>query len=202
MNSLVEEDYAEASSKLWKDTVLPEVKSVDLCLNVASCDALPILVTVGKDEDDIKAKHKQLLPIAWNEQFAGQCLFASIKSSDDLRAIKGLDKKQAEGIYLVEPDPYGFTGNVLLKFGEDSKKNKDRLAKSLASYRPARKNQNAHKSFAVQMGLRWHTETPVTDQQFVRATERIWGEKYEHQPPNKNRDEKKSDSGGAKSKSK
>lgn len=184
MNTLVTSDYAGADRQLWKDQRVPAIKSVDLALNVASCDRLPLIMTVGRDAAAVEESQAKLLPLAWSDDFAGQFLFANATLEDDLRAVAGLDEGNLPGFYVVQPDDYGLSGKVLHRFANVEQAT-DKLRSIVDSYRVAAKNHGQHVRMGVQMGFRWQTETPVTDQQFVRATERLWGEKYEHKPKKK-----------------
>lgn len=186
MNELVEQDYVDAPRQRWSDPAIPAIKSLDLALNVASCDSIPVIVTVGRDPADVNALQAQLLPVAWNEEFGGQFIYADATMDKDLRSIVGLSDEQ-RGVYVVQPDAYGLSGKVLYRFDEHEDAGA-KLHEVLASYQATPKNHGQHVQLGAKMGFRWYTETPVTDQQFVRATERVWGEKYKHLPPPKSTD--------------
>lgn len=184
MRQLLQNKYHAAETQRWQNKSLPEMKSVSLAINVASCDYIPVVLAVGKDAQDLEALRKQLLPIAWQEELGGQFIFASATEDMKLRNIQGLKPAAKRGIHLLAPDSYGLYGRVVASL-EPGNMDPAVFRKTILGYNPPAKNHRTHTSFGVQMGFRWDTETPVTDQQFVRATERLWGEKYQHRPPKK-----------------
>ena len=99
----------------------------------------------------------------------GQFVFGSAKTKDtDLKVISNL-AKEATGIFVIEPDAYGVVGKVVAKNATQSD-----LIKFVAKYTPPAKIHGDHVQFGVQMGLRWKTEIPVTDQQSLKAAKRTW----------------------------
>jgi len=184
MKQLLTDKYQAAGKQRWRNKDLPEMKSVSLAINVASCDYIPVVLAVGKDAQDLEILRKQLLPVAWQEELGGQFVFASATEDMKLRNVQGLKSNAKRGIHVLAPEAYGLYGRVVASL-EPGNMDLDVFRKAIMEYKPPAKNHRTHTSFGVQMGFRWDTETPVTDQQFVRATERVWGEKYEHRPPKK-----------------
>lgn len=174
-------EYNSNSETESKPRSVPELKSLDLALNVASCDYLQLVVTIGKSKEELKDLQEKVNSLAWHKDLAGQFLFVSTTSDSDLRSLSGLPESKS-GIFIVEPDPYGLLGKVIHQC-DDAGFDFGKLTQLAKDYNPAPKNHGAHTKLGVSMGFRWDTETPVTDQQFVRATERLWGEKYEHKKP-------------------
>ena len=175
MNQIVSEDYGHAMQKRWSDETLPEMKSLDLAINVASCDGLPMIVAVGNEEAEVKAMRHNLMPIAWSDEFAGQFVFATT-SGDGLKAITGLDDEDPSGIYFVEPDTFGVSGRVTAKLDSVStSEGREQISSLLREFQVPVKNHRQHVQAGYQFGLKWQTAIPVTDKQAAQAAKRLWG---------------------------
>ena len=118
MNSMVAKQYPSAPKQKGSDTTLPEVKNLELALNVAACDSLPLVVAIGENDSEVDQLRKQLLPIVWSHSLQGQFIVATAKTTDDLRAITKLPK-DATGLFVLEPDAYGLMGRVISPFSVD-----------------------------------------------------------------------------------
>ncbi len=175
MQHLVSANYRNAQKRRWSDRQLPAMKSLELALNVASCDGLPALVAIGKTEAELNELREQLVPLAWNEQLGGQFVVATVDSSADLRPIRGLDDVDSEGVYLLEPDQFGLSGRVIAKIDAGHESAEGQLKSALADFKPPVKNHRQHVQAGYQLGLRWETAIPVTDKQAVQASSRLWG---------------------------
>ena len=51
---------------------VPKMKSVRLAVNVASCDGLPCVVVVGKDQSEVDRLNKKLSAVIWEESLIGK----------------------------------------------------------------------------------------------------------------------------------
>lgn len=160
--------------KRFSDPALPLVKNVDLGLNVASCDGIQMILVVGEDEARVRELSQKALPLAWNDQVGGQFVFATATTVGELRPL-GL-KKLENGIYVVNPGQFGMSGQVVASWGEDFDAGEvtKRLAELCGSYQ-VNKNYQQHIQTGIGLGIEWKTETPVTDQQSLRATQRARG---------------------------
>ena len=174
MKQIVSQDYEKSSDQRGADRTLPEMKSVDLAINVASCDGLPVVLAIGKDDAELAAMRKRLVPVAWSDKFAGQFVFATAKTDVDLRLIGGINEKKPEGIYILEPGRYGMMSSVLAQLEEVGPESKQ-IASVLNEFKPHAKQHREHVQEGYQLGLRWETAIPVTDKQAVQAASRLWG---------------------------
>lgn len=177
MDQIVQDGYGDSKQKRWSDTTLPEFKSLDLAINVASCDSLPAIIVIGENDAAIEKSKKQLLPIAWNEELAGQFVFASVKTSEDLRAISGIPEDSPSGVYVVAPGQFGMSSEVVAKVSDfvDTAAATKEISTALANFKPVAKNHRQHVQFGFQLGLKWETAVPVTDREAARAASRLWG---------------------------
>ena len=159
------------SQKRFSDATLPVTKNLDLGLNIASSDLIQLIVVVGEDEQVVQRLSQKALPLAWNEKIGGQFVFATAKTASELKPI-GLDQAK-NGIYVVEPGPFGMSGKVVAKFDEsiDIKKATEKLAALSGAYKVS-KDYQQHVRAGISLGIEWKTETPVTDQQSLRANRR------------------------------
>ena len=189
LKETIAEDYPAAKKARWSDPALPEIKSLDLALNVASCDYTPVIVAVSRSPERLASLRKELLNVAWDPKLAGQFAFASSVGGSEVKAV--LDLEAREGLFVLQPDAYGLSARILYEF-DDAKTAAERLMDIVKDYAPEPKNHGTHVRMGVALGMKWNTEIPVTDMQFVRATERLWGEKYVHQPPKRASDSKSS----------
>ena len=86
---------------------LPAMQAVDLALNVAACDNLPLVVVSGKDEKEISDIQQRLLPAIWSKSIPGQFVYSQTTDSLDLKPILG--KKLRTGVLIVKPDDFGLS---------------------------------------------------------------------------------------------
>lgn len=190
LKETIDKSYPNARQARWSDPAIPTIKSLDLALNVASCDYTPVILAVARDEQRMDELQKELFEIAWNSKLAGQFAFAISTGGSELKSV--LDVDQREGLFVLAPDAYGLSAKIVHEF-EKAETEIEKLLQIARDYTPAAKNHGSHVRMGVAMGLKWNTEIPVTDMQFVRATERLWGEEYVHQPPKRKDDSENKD---------
>ena len=164
----------DGANKLWSDARLPEMKNVTLAINVASCDSLPVLLAVGQNETELQQMREQLLPLTWNNDFAGQFVVATATVDANLKALRGVSDSKS-GVYLLDPDKFGLSARLLgsIELTGDSEA---QLRQALAKFEPSTKNHRQHVQTGFALGLKWETAIPVTDAQARSAAKRLWGE--------------------------
>ncbi len=178
MSEIVEQNYKDAPTQRWTNNVLPEMKSLDLAINVASCDRLPLIVAVGDTPEELAEIRKSLLPTAWSEELAGQFVFASILTSGDLRPLHGMDDGTGKtGAFIVVPDTFGLSGRFVARLVDEAEGRSQQIREFLADFEPPRKTSENHVQSGFALGLKWETAIPVTDSQAARASRRLWGSK-------------------------
>lgn len=153
----------------------PAMQAVDLALNVAACDNVPLLVVIGKDAAEAKAIQKRLVPAIWSEQLQGQFVHCSTATFDDLKPFTG--KKLKSGVLMVEPDSYGLTGKILDRCAADSttEELQKRMLSVVKSFDRNSIGHSNHVNTGIALGIEWKTKLPETDAQSVRATDRARG---------------------------
>lgn len=163
-----------SEEKKFTDQQLPLAKNLDLGLNIAACDRIQLIVITGRDQATVEKLCQTALPLAWNDEIGGQFVFAKATKDAELKPL-GLDTIK-NGLIVVEPGKFGMSGKVIANFGEsfDIKDTQDKLAKLAAGYQ-VDKNYRQHIQAGIRLGIEWETETPVTDQQSLRAKERARG---------------------------
>lgn len=169
---LIALQHPGAKQAAWKDQRLPTMNSVDVALNVAACDNLPVLVTFAESEQRLAEINDALLKTAWSEPLAGQFVHGSSSNKQELKPIPGVNGK--EGVLVVEPDQYGLSGKVLCELPGDptSEQTAGELAKAVASFSRRPSEYSSHIQLGIQLGLDWESAIPETDQQAIRAKER------------------------------
>lgn len=173
--NLIALQHSGASQALWSDERLPVMQSVDVALNVAACDNLPVLVTFAADEQRLAVINNTLLRTTWSEPFAGQFVYATTANPAELKPIPGV--KATEGILVVEPGPFGLTGKLLRELPCEAtpEQTTTELLQALASYSRVPPEYTSHIQLGIQLGLDWESAIPETDQQSIRAKERARG---------------------------
>jgi len=153
-------------------TELPAFKDIELGLNVAACDQLPLVVIGAADTLARRKLDEKLLPIAWDEPLAGQFIYAYATDKTSLAPIAGALAE--DGILLVEPGPFGMSGQVIERFAVSTTAFDLRrgMLRAIESRKPTPKDYQAHIRVGTDMGLDWETQVPVTDQHSVQAKER------------------------------
>jgi len=156
------------------DLQLPLMKNVELALNVASCDNLPVIITVADAAERRQELNRALLPSAWSESLAGQFVYVSVADKKLLKPITGVEI--GEGILVVEPDQFGLSGAVLKQFAPADRGDLQvALPQIVASYPRPSKSHNSHVRLGIQLGIEWESEIPETDPQSIRAKQRARG---------------------------
>jgi len=167
--------YAGAPFASLSDKQLPLTESVDIGLNVAACDNLPLVISFATEQRMIDELNAKLIELAWREQWAGQFIFAVARSSKQLKPISDADKEP--GILFVEPGQYGLSGKVLTRIDvdADTKQTETAFASAIDKFSRQPASPNAHIKLGIQLGLDWESEIPETDLQSLRAKERSRG---------------------------
>lgn len=154
---------------------LPKMKDFRLGLNVSSCDGLPSVICVGKDEKHVADLEKKLSPIAFSKEVAGKFVYASSQDTADLKVVNGY--KDELGFVIVKPGEFGVEGEMVKAFGADTKA--EDLKAALVAYAngtaKVQKNHRSHVAAASREGKVWETEIPVTDPDSLRAMARRSG---------------------------
>ena len=152
---------------------LPELKDVRLGINVSSCDGLPTVVCVAKDDAQLAELKNKLSPIAFSDSLAGKFVYASTTNVNDLKSVSNY--RGESGFLLIKPGDYGVDGELIKALDADVDPN--RLSKAMTKYangnRRVSKNHRSHVQEGVESGKEWETEIPVTDPGSVGAMERI-----------------------------
>ncbi|MCA9144079.1 MAG: hypothetical protein H6823_16335 [Planctomycetaceae bacterium] len=164
--------HAGARDSRWSDQRLPVMKSVDVALNVAACDNLPVLVTFASNEHRLAEINNQLLKAAWSEELAGQFVYATTANLAELKPIPGV--KATEGILVVEPGAYGLSGEILreLTGNIESDQTATELAQAVKTFTRVAPEYTSHIQLGIQLGFDWESAIPETDEQSIRAKER------------------------------
>ena len=161
----------KSEKKRYSDKSLPLVKNVSLGLNVASCDGIQMIVVAGENEKMVDELSQKALPLAWNDKVGGQFVFVVTNNASDLKPL-GIQKIE-NGIYVVNPGKFGMSGKIVAKFDEnfDTGQAEQKLTELAKNY-SVTKNYRQHIQSGIRQGIEWKSQTPVTDQESLRAKNR------------------------------
>ena len=142
---------------------VPKMKSVRLGINVASCDGLPCVVVVGKDQSEVDRLHKKLSAVIWEESLIGKFIYASTTNREDLSIVAGATSKS--GYLVVKPDIFGKKGELIKAIDGDasSKELKKSLASIAAKFDRNSKTHGTHVRDGRRNGEKWESEVPVPE---------------------------------------
>lgn len=152
---------------------LPLMKNLDLALNVAAADSLPLLVTVSDDPRELREINHSLVSTAWSEPLLGQFVYASVRDRGELKPLTGVNGDAQ--ILLVEPGQFGLAGETVAQFKADDQRSL--IAKKMrmvaTSRTPQDKSHNSHVRLGLDLGIEWKSLLPETDPMSIRAKARV-----------------------------
>ena len=155
--------------------VVPAMQSVDLALNVAACDNLPLVVVSAKDQTELKSIEDKLINAVWSPELRGQFVYARTTNAADLKILVG--KKYESGVMVVMPGNFGLMGQIYDRISADTKPEefKERLQQAAATFKRTPASHNEHVKSGIALHIEWKTKLPETDAQSVRAKNRARG---------------------------
>ncbi|MEO0445310.1 MAG: hypothetical protein AAF191_04460 [Verrucomicrobiota bacterium] len=147
---------------------IPAMKSVRLAVNVASCDGLPCLLVIGRNETELTRLNAKLGAVIWEPELAGQFICASTTQTSDLSIIKG--DTPTSGYLIVRPDAYGLEGEAIASIQEPASATAftSSLLEVAANYQRLAKSHGQHVRQGRQSGISWDTEVAVPERRRVR----------------------------------
>lgn len=168
-------EFSYGTNPLGNDAQLPLMKNLDLALNVASADGLPLIVTVAETEARLTEINQHLVSSAWKPSLAGQFAYASVSDLQELKPLSG--DTSGEGILVIEPGQFGLSGKVLTRLPADaaSAAIESKLLEVVTTFPRRRKDHNSHVRLGIQIGVDWKSQLPETDPMSVRARQRARG---------------------------
>lgn len=155
--------YSGKATARESNPTVPQMKSVRLGINVASCDGLPSIVVVGKTQEEVDRLNKKLSDVIWDEELAGKFIFASTTNLNDLKIVSGV--KSNTGILVIEPDAYGMKGRLIkaIDAGVSSNDLKSTLSNAADTFNRNLKSHGSHVRYGRRNGETWKTEVPVPE---------------------------------------
>lgn len=141
----------------------PQMKSVRLGVNVASCEGLPSVVVLGETPKEVARAIGKLGEVIWDEDLAGKFVYASTSNPGDLKIVSGVTTKA--GILVIKPDAYGLKGELIevIDPSVSESKLKRALAAAADSYQRLSKTHGTHVRDGRRTQKTWETEVPVPD---------------------------------------
>lgn len=136
---------------------VPKNHNLRLALNIAACDSLPLVISVGSQQ----SRHEDVLKtLIWNEQIQGRAIYAQITLPRDRALITGLSVQS--GIVVVRPNTFGTGGEMIGQLsGQPSI---SELSRWLSKAKPASgKETREHIRQGREQKVYWKTQVPITD---------------------------------------
>jgi len=151
---------------------VPQMKSVRLGINVASCDGLPSVVVFGKDQTEVNSLNQKLSGVIWGEQLAGKFIYASTTNSSDLKSVPGAGFQS--GILVIKPDTFGIKGQLITIISPEvsDEQLQQALLNAANTFTRISKTHGLHVRNGQQTGTLWKTEVPVPTRQRVTGRTR------------------------------
>ena len=142
---------------------LPLMKDLRLALNVASCEGLPLVVSLASGKDERERMEALLDAAAWTPGIIGRFAYVSVVDSKAPAALTGVTRKS--GFLVVQPDVYGTKGSILAELDPASsgKDLEQGLAKGRSLHKAPEKDPQTHQREGRRLGVHWETVIPDTD---------------------------------------
>ncbi len=156
----VSADHPQSAKGKAKKRSLPVIKGLKLAMNVAACDAMPLVVAVAKSEKAEKKMSELLAPLAWSDDFVGRFRWVVLSDKKELGEHEGMPTEA--GVYVVQPDAYGVSCELLAeaKSSAKSKQVGEALAEGLAAFEAPRiRRRGLHVREGERKGYSWEHAT-------------------------------------------
>jgi len=159
----IAKQYSGKTTAKESNPTIPEMKSVRLGINVASCDGLPSIVVAGRNQAEVDRLKQKLREVIWDEELAGKFIYSSTTNSNDLKIVSGAKSKT--GVLVIKPDAYGLKGDLIKAIDADvtSEDLKKTLAYAASAFTRKSKSHGTHVRNGRRNGEIWKTEVPVPD---------------------------------------
>lgn len=153
---------ARYKPKSKKPGAVPYAKDLRRGINIAACDAQPLVVVLSKSTSAQRKAEQVLEPLVVDPRYAGRFCYATTKGGKE---AKGLEKLSARSLVaVVAPGTYGLEAEVLAQTSATDKASIERmLDKALKAFKAPHKDQRQHVRTGRREGVYWETEIPVTD---------------------------------------
>lgn len=170
--------YAGATDQRFTDPALPITPRLDLALNVAAADQLPLVVLIPENEEQKNEIIEALRRVVWTEALAGQFVFNIVDDREELKPLTGLNDG-ATGAFVVQPDEFGMTGAIMIQidWNKPTSQVDRQLREVVAKYPRPYKDHNRHVQQGIELGVDWKSQIPETDPESVRARKRMRGDR-------------------------
>ncbi|MCP4885150.1 MAG: hypothetical protein GY904_00845 [Planctomycetaceae bacterium] len=154
---------------------LPQMKNFRLGLNVAECDARPLVVCLATDKTEMEAMQNKLSPISFSDELCGRFNYASVNDPQELKSITG--DKPASGFLVISPGEFGTDGAIQVTLAADASAAEisNQLNAFADQFQRRDKEHRSHVRKGQQNNVDWQTEIPVTDPMSNAARDRASG---------------------------
>ncbi len=165
---------SDTKSTLTRSTeqspAVPTVANLRLALNVASCENRPLVIVFHQEARSRRQLETNLGEVVWKKMLVGRSEYVVVDDPKELATIAQLRNNPKPGIYVVRPSTFGDRGRLIASIATDHKGAE--LAKELdaafSKYRPREKSRGTHVATGQEIGVKWETQTPITDSRATR----------------------------------
>ena len=149
---------------LPQDAVVPDFYSVRQSLNVSSADQRLLLLSVAP-ESQKKSLSVTLSSVLFDDEIIGRFHHDFVSGEKDKNWAELMEKESQEsGFFIVQPDPFGMTGEVVkeLPVNASAQQIKSALKKLNETYSESeeRKNYSEHVREGRRKSIRFENEMP------------------------------------------
>lgn len=156
---------AQHADSASKPLALPKIADLRLGLNIAACDSLPLLVFHAKDQESLSRLEAKWASLVWKESLPTRARIVAVIRGKDAEDAKRVELPSADGVVVVEAEPFGRTGKVLaaIEASQADSAVVTALRDAVSAFHPAAKDPEKHIRDGNRKAIRWETAIPVTD---------------------------------------
>jgi len=174
MAKYMQQVAAKYSAKETETPLLPKLKNIRLALNVAECDAQPLVVAFG-DAAALSDIDVRLAKAAFSDSLRGRFVFSTTSDAKELQRIGLTSDALSPGIYVIDPNTFGLKGTQLAHLPLES--SLDKIVEDLSAVATTQelgkeKTRQEHVRAGKRENIKWESEIPVTDPLSVETMER------------------------------
>ena len=140
---------------------LPLIPNLRLGLNIAACDGLPLVAIIENVSSNWKGLFTNLVALSQTDSLAGQAHYVLLKDTKGLALLDGF--KPGNLIYVLKPDNFGVTGEVVTTFQDKETLSSAALEAGFSSARTAKSGSRQHVRQGKLKGVTWDSQVPRTD---------------------------------------
>ena len=164
LSSLASKFDSVNRKEIFRIESLPLMPSLRLGLNIAACDSLPLVVVIEDDSDKQREKFLYLTHLSRNDSLSGQAHYVLLKNTKEIEHLKNY--KEDNFVYVLKPDNFGVTGEVVASFQDQSSLSLIALETAFDIAQTPKKyldDSRRHVRKGKREGITWESQLPRAD---------------------------------------